>query len=301
MLVGAAIEVIARDSWGGMTTRKVARRAGVNPGLVHYHFGAASALAREAALQAMGAAFEPVATVVSECDDLLEGLDLALQATLSLDPVTAHNGTGWIRHNQAIERTLPMDRVSHQTVRLAKGRHSSPQHGVGVMELASMLAGEAFSDRPSSVAPSIAAFLRAYNDMIDDERRQDLYAYAAKTVGTSGSWGEELARAELLVGWAAEMWNRAARWSITARLRRRRAPDVRSETPEAAAKYAIGAIRTLSTDVHTSVLNPVDELTAVGDRTMLGLELTDAEWTRPAGPADTQALVLSEGGDRFRS
>jgi hypothetical protein len=53
--------------------------------------------------------------------------------------------------------------------------------------------------------------------------------------------------------------------------------------------------------VHTSVLNLVDQLTAVGERTMPGPELTDAEWTRPAGPADPQALVLSEGCDRFRS
>jgi AcrR family transcriptional regulator len=91
LLVGAAIEVIARDGWGGMTTRKVARQAGVNPGLVHYHFGAVSALARQAALQAMGVVFEPVATVVSECDELLQGLDLALRATLSFDPVTVES------------------------------------------------------------------------------------------------------------------------------------------------------------------------------------------------------------------
>ena len=53
--------------------------------------------------------------------------------------------------------------VSHQTVRLSAGRHSSPAEGVCVMELASMLAHEPFSDQQRSVCPVIAAFLRAYN------------------------------------------------------------------------------------------------------------------------------------------
>ena len=47
-----------------------------------------------------------------------------------------------------------------------------------------MLADEEFSDQPVSVCPVIAAFLRKHDDSIDDERRQDLYAYAAKVVGS---------------------------------------------------------------------------------------------------------------------
>jgi hypothetical protein len=52
------------------------------------------------------------------------------------------------------------------------------------MELASMLAHERFSDHPKAVCPVIGSFLRKYNDGIDDERRQDLYAVAAKVIGT---------------------------------------------------------------------------------------------------------------------
>ena len=77
--------------------------------------------------------------------------------------------------------------VSHQTVSLARGKHTSPRGGACVMELASMLAGEQFSDRPASVCPVVAAFLRAYNDAVDDRRRQDLYRYAAAAVGTRAS------------------------------------------------------------------------------------------------------------------
>jgi hypothetical protein len=46
----------------------------------------------------------------------------------------------------------------NQTVRLAGARHSSP-HGVCVMELASMLAHEPFSDRAGSAALGPGRFL----------------------------------------------------------------------------------------------------------------------------------------------
>jgi hypothetical protein len=49
--------------------------------------------------------------------------------------------------------------ASYQTVRLSAGRHRSPDDGACVMELASMLAGEPFSDRPATVCPVIAGFL----------------------------------------------------------------------------------------------------------------------------------------------
>src|SRR3954465_11794258 len=69
--------------------------------------------------------------------------------------------------------------VSHPTGALTRGKHASPRSGACVMELASMLAGEPFTDRPGSVCPVVAAFLRSYNDAVDDRRRQDLYPYAA--------------------------------------------------------------------------------------------------------------------------
>jgi hypothetical protein len=62
------------------------------------------------------------------------------------------------------------------------------------MELASMLAGESFSDRPATASRVIAAFLRTYNDGIDDRRRQDLYPLAASIVGTAAGRGVELER-----------------------------------------------------------------------------------------------------------
>src|SRR5579885_854940 len=99
-----------------------------------------------------------------------------------------------------------MPPVSHQTIKLTRGRHSSPEHGACVMELASMLAGEGFSDHPRSVSRPIASFLRGYNDLVDDRRRGDLYRYAAQTVGTAGSPAMETARVVRLLDWADDLW-----------------------------------------------------------------------------------------------
>ena len=77
-----------------------------------------------------------------------------------------------------------MSGIEHQTVRLSTGSHSVPAEGACVMELASMLAGEPFTDAPDSVCPVIRDFLRSYNDRIDDEGRQALYACAAAVVGS---------------------------------------------------------------------------------------------------------------------
>ena len=74
---------------------------------------------------------------------------------------------------------------SHQTVRLSRGRHRSSSAGVCVMELASMLADEPFSDRSKSMSPCVGAFLRTYNDGLDDERRQD----EAREDGADGGEG----------------------------------------------------------------------------------------------------------------
>lgn len=97
-----------------------------------------------------------------------------------------------------------MSPASHQTVRLSQGKHRDPDHGACVMELASMLAGEPFSDRPRCVDPVIAGFLRTYNDGIDDERRQDLYPLAAEVVGSRSVAGVQAERARTCLRWAQE-------------------------------------------------------------------------------------------------
>ena len=66
-----------------------------------------------------------------------------------------------------------------------------------------MLAGARFGDRPASVCPVLGAILRAYNDNIDDRRRQDLYRFAADAVDTRGDHRVQRRRADLALDWAA--------------------------------------------------------------------------------------------------
>ena len=153
--------------------------------------------------------------------------------------------------------------ISHQTIKLSRGKHHSPEHGACVMELASVLAGEAFTDHPQSACPVIGSFLRAYNDLIDDERRQDLLACAAAVAGTSSSLEVRDARVARLVEWAADRRERRGlRALLPKRFRRvglRRIPPI-----EAAGACAVRSIGRHTAKTHAEVLTLVDELIALG-------------------------------------
>jgi hypothetical protein len=91
--------------------------------------------------------------------------------------------------------------MNAKTVRLERGAHASPDDGACVMEVASLLAGERFSDHPRAVCPVIAAFLRGCNDRLDDRARQELFSYASLVVGSAASRSVRRARVELLQVW----------------------------------------------------------------------------------------------------
>lgn len=154
-----------------------------------------------------------------------------------------------------------MSEPSYQTVRLSKGKHRSPRHGVCVMELASMLAHEPFSDRPRSVCPVIGAFLRAYNDWIDDRRRQDLYVYASSVVDSKASKAIERARADLCIEWSRSTHQLPhLRFPLWAGLYRKR-----HECETAAAWAARIASQAGDDELHKKALALVDELIALTD------------------------------------
>jgi hypothetical protein len=157
-----------------------------------------------------------------------------------------------------------MPSISHQTVKLSRGRHSSPEHGACVMELASMLAGESFGDHPRSVSRPIASFLRSYNDLLDDRRRADLYRYAALVVGTAASTEVEEARTARLMAFGDESWRRRAARSPLDRMRLRRAQKERSDDPEPAGTYAVHAIGRVNDQTHAAALAVLDALIGMG-------------------------------------
>jgi hypothetical protein len=65
-----------------------------------------------------------------------------------------------------------------------------------------MLAGERYSDRPRCACPALTAFLRGYNDGLDERLRQDLFALASDLVGTRSGEAVTTARGEALVALA---------------------------------------------------------------------------------------------------
>ena len=87
-------------------------------------------------------------------------------------------------------------------VRLAPGAHSSPHEGVCVVELASVIAGVKFSDRPSCVCPLIGAFLRGWNDRAPHAQRQRLSPYAARIVGSRSNRQVTRQRRDICLEWA---------------------------------------------------------------------------------------------------
>ncbi|MEV0648005.1 TetR/AcrR family transcriptional regulator [Phytomonospora sp. NPDC050363] len=73
-LLAAAVELITELGWNAVSTRILAERAGVRPGLVHYHFASLPALLNEAATGAI-ARFADTAPLTAELS-LDDGLDL---------------------------------------------------------------------------------------------------------------------------------------------------------------------------------------------------------------------------------
>src|SRR5665213_3274740 len=91
---------------------------------------------------------------------------------------------------------------THQTVRLSAGSHAAPDEGACVLELAAMLNGEPFSDRPRSVCPALREFLQGYNDGLPDDLRQELFGLASDIVDTHAPPRVTAWRARLCVDWA---------------------------------------------------------------------------------------------------
>lgn len=187
-----------------------------------------------------------------------------------------------------------MTQASHQTIKLSKGKHASPTDGACVMELASMLAGEPFTDHPRSVSRPIGSFLRCYNDLIDDGRRQDLYVYASRAVGSAGTPDVEQARLQRLVRWGTAMREQRFSWRVLMAVRRGPPARLRHSDAEAAARYAIGSVCRLNDEVHASVLALIDALLTIGRGE---LEAVSDDWaadrdrvqTGPVAPPPTPA------------
>ncbi len=69
---------------------------------------------------------------------------------------------------------------------LSRGKHRSPKKGACFMELASFLAGEAWSDHPTCTHPLLASMARDVNDHVDDFARSRLVPLIPEVIGLNG-------------------------------------------------------------------------------------------------------------------
>jgi TetR/AcrR family transcriptional regulator, regulator of biofilm formation and stress response len=77
-LLDAAAEAIVEDGWGAVTTRRVADRAGLRPGLVHYHFSSVTDLLIESALSAARREMARATEAMSQADSPSGGMSEVL-------------------------------------------------------------------------------------------------------------------------------------------------------------------------------------------------------------------------------
>ncbi len=180
--------------------------------------------------------------------------------------------------------------ATYQTVRLSAGRHTGPQLGACVMELASMLAEEPFTDRPATISPVIGALLRTYNDGLDDGRRQDLYPLASLIVGTNAGRGVEEERASRCLVFAR---------SLGASLPSGRAA-MGMKTAEASGSWAaLAALRTgPSAEAHEWTLQFVRELASLKPAHRHPRLPSWLSGRDPGEAVETALADLTQGGER---
>ena len=87
------------------------------------------------------------------------------------------------------------------SLKLRSGSHTSLERGACIMEAVAYVAGEPWSDSPECACPAVASFLRAWNDGLDAERRQDLKRYIPLLVGSKGSEAIAERRALMAADW----------------------------------------------------------------------------------------------------
>jgi hypothetical protein len=139
------------------------------------------------------------------------------------------------------------------------------------------------------VCPVIGSFLRAYNDRIDDRRRQELYAYATKVIGSRASPDVQQARAERLCAWALELhWSGWLQRLVPARLR----ALIPALPAELVGSHAVCAIPQHNDNTHAEVLALIDELLTIGTKKRPSRRGDSAfQMGSPSGAADADTAV----------
>ena len=122
-----------------------------------------------------------------------------------------------------------MGQIPDQLPVISRGRHLEPEDGGCIMEIASLLAGERWSDAPRCTHPLLAAVARLVNDEVGDEARQQLLQLVPELVGAVGdgpATAPAIVRTCARVGLTIDPGSRRLRHALTvAEDRMRHLPD----------------------------------------------------------------------------
>ena len=108
-----------------------------------------------------------------------------------------------------IARPIDLD-----TIHLGEGAHQPNNDGQWcLLEAVAWVAGETWTDSPQCVCPVLAGFGRRLNDLLPDNRRQELRPFIPAMVGTAGD-GHQATRRFMALDWslrtATPLWMDAA-------------------------------------------------------------------------------------------
>jgi hypothetical protein len=95
------------------------------------------------------------------------------------------------------------------TLTLSRGGHQAGDGQYCVMEAVAFIAGEPWTDHPKCASRVVGAFMRSWNDGLDDEQRQMLKPYVLRLAGTAGTPEQEDRRAFMAADWAVRTYTPA--------------------------------------------------------------------------------------------
>lgn len=101
-LLAAAVELIPEVGWSAVSTRLLAERAGVAPGLVHYHFSSLRALLADAVVGAMREVLVSVRPLLERAEGVDDGIDAVVG---ELDTYTGRDPTSLLFVEAALAAT----------------------------------------------------------------------------------------------------------------------------------------------------------------------------------------------------
>jgi hypothetical protein len=183
----------------------------------------------------------------------------------------------------------------YEALTLAKGDHPDRSNGLCSMEAAAWLAGETHTDHPACVSPIIAAFVRRWNDDLDDDARNRLIKpLVPKILNTAGDAKLETRREWMIRDWQIRVYTpamlRLAKIDVEAKSLAELPEVVDTESLNAAVK-ALTPARTKAAAAWDAAWAAAWD--AAGDAA--GAAAGDAAWAAAAGAAAWAAAGAAAG------